>query len=253
MRNAPHDQWACAFLRSPLRRVGLTFGKQRETLRRTAETGVDGKARPSTPLRGRRRRVAGQLERALGEFRAIVVEAPTYGFETGLRIDLGGRIVQLKHLGRGNTGGDVVAWCRRAHPCCRRSCRPSGAVCLCRLSRRMDRHARPPGGLRPRDRGARAREVLQARAYRARRGAAGRNPRQQGERPRRAERRRLSARRGAAGDRPLRGTLVRSPATTPTTASSSTRHDESMPNAARRCRAPERSWQASSTTGATWM
>jgi len=26
------------------------------------------------------------------------------------RIDLGGRIVELKHLGRGNTGGDVVAW-----------------------------------------------------------------------------------------------------------------------------------------------
>jgi cyclase len=88
-----------------------TYGRQRETLRRTTEIGVDEKGKPvDAAARAAAAASLAKLERAVGEFRAIVVEAPTVTFETGLRIDLGGRVVELKHLGRGNTGGDVVAW-----------------------------------------------------------------------------------------------------------------------------------------------
>jgi len=88
-----------------------TFAKQRETLRRTAETGVDEKGvRVDARARAAAAASLARLERALAEFREIVIEAPTVTFETGLRIDLGGRVVELRHLGRGNTGGDVVAW-----------------------------------------------------------------------------------------------------------------------------------------------
>jgi glyoxylase-like metal-dependent hydrolase (beta-lactamase superfamily II) len=44
------------------------------------------------------------------EFRAFVYQPPTLTFEHDLRIDLGGRVVELRFLGRGNTAGDVVAW-----------------------------------------------------------------------------------------------------------------------------------------------
>ena len=35
---------------------------------------------------------------------------PTITFETAMTIDLGNRIVELKHLGAGHTRGDIVAW-----------------------------------------------------------------------------------------------------------------------------------------------
>lgn len=88
-----------------------TFGKQRETLRRTVETGLDAKGAPvDAAARSAARAALARLEHALGEFRGIVIEPPTVTFQNEMRIDLGGRIVELKHLGRGNTGGDVVAW-----------------------------------------------------------------------------------------------------------------------------------------------
>jgi glyoxylase-like metal-dependent hydrolase (beta-lactamase superfamily II) len=103
-----------ARVRSYVRRFVLpdsTFGQQREVLRSTAATGVDAQGR--TVDAAARAAAAASLareERAVAEFRAIQIEAPTVTFETGMRIDLGGRVVELKHLGRGNTGGDVVAW-----------------------------------------------------------------------------------------------------------------------------------------------
>lgn len=88
-----------------------TFGRQREALRRIAESGVDAKGvRVDAAARQAAAESLGRLERASAEFRDIVIEPPSITFETGLRIDLGGRVVELKHLGRGNTGGDVVAW-----------------------------------------------------------------------------------------------------------------------------------------------
>ncbi|HEX6706158.1 MAG TPA: MBL fold metallo-hydrolase [Albitalea sp.] len=88
-----------------------TFGRQREALRRTAQTGVDEKgAKVDAAARSAAAASLARLERAVAEFRDVVIEPPSVTFETGLRIDLGGRVVELKHLGRGNTGGDVVAW-----------------------------------------------------------------------------------------------------------------------------------------------
>jgi glyoxylase-like metal-dependent hydrolase (beta-lactamase superfamily II) len=103
-----------ARVRSYVRRFVLpdsTFGQQREALRRTAETGVDATGQPvDAKVRAAAAASLAREERAVAEFRSIVIEAPTVTFETGMRIDLGGRVVELKHLGRGNTGGDVVAW-----------------------------------------------------------------------------------------------------------------------------------------------
>ncbi len=103
-----------ARVRSYVRRFVLpdsTFGQHRETLRRTATTGIDAKGQPvDATARAAAAASLAREERAVSEFRSIVIEAPTVTFETGLRIDLGGRVVELKHLGRGNTGGDVVAW-----------------------------------------------------------------------------------------------------------------------------------------------
>ncbi len=88
-----------------------TFAKQRETLRRTIETGVDAKgASADAAARSTAAASLAKLQRAAREFAAMAVEPPTVTFESSLRIDLGNRVVELKHLGRGNTGGDVVAW-----------------------------------------------------------------------------------------------------------------------------------------------
>jgi cyclase len=88
-----------------------TFARQREALRLSAETGVDDKGKPVDAAgRATAAKSLARLEAARREFSTIVVEAPTVTFESALRIDLGGRVVELKHLGRGNTGGDVVAW-----------------------------------------------------------------------------------------------------------------------------------------------
>ena len=88
-----------------------TFGRQRDALRLRAETGVDDRGN-AVDAAGRAAAAASlaRFEAARREFSTLVVETPTVSFETGLRIDLGGRVVELKHLGRGNTGGDIVAW-----------------------------------------------------------------------------------------------------------------------------------------------
>jgi glyoxylase-like metal-dependent hydrolase (beta-lactamase superfamily II) len=88
-----------------------TFGRQRETLRRTADTGVDAQGKPvEAAARSAAAASLARFESAVAEFRDIVLEAPTVTFDSSLRIDLGGRVVELRHMGRGNTGGDVVAW-----------------------------------------------------------------------------------------------------------------------------------------------
>jgi len=88
-----------------------TFARQREALRLSAETAVDDKGKPVDAAgRATAAKSLAKLEAARREFGTLVVEAPTVTFESALRIDLGGRVVELKHLGRGNTGGDVVAW-----------------------------------------------------------------------------------------------------------------------------------------------
>src|SRR6478735_8124853 len=64
-----------------------TFARQREALRLSAETGVDEKGKP-VDAAGRATAAASlaKLEAARREFAAIVIEAPTVTFESGLRI-----------------------------------------------------------------------------------------------------------------------------------------------------------------------
>jgi glyoxylase-like metal-dependent hydrolase (beta-lactamase superfamily II) len=50
------------------------------------------------------------LEIYRGECREIRYRAPDRTVDSSLTVDLGGREVQLRFLGRGNTAGDIVAW-----------------------------------------------------------------------------------------------------------------------------------------------
>jgi glyoxylase-like metal-dependent hydrolase (beta-lactamase superfamily II) len=49
----------------------------------------------------------------LDEMRGVEFQSATMTFARGVSIDLGGRVVELKFLGRGNTAGDAVAWLPR--------------------------------------------------------------------------------------------------------------------------------------------
>jgi cyclase len=51
-----------------------------------------------------------RLEQREAEFKTLVYQPPTLTFVDSLDIDLGNRQVQVKHLGRGNTPGDTVAY-----------------------------------------------------------------------------------------------------------------------------------------------
>lgn len=50
------------------------------------------------------------LEKQEAEFKAMVYQSPTLTFTDKLDIDIGNRQVQVKHLGRGNTPGDAIAY-----------------------------------------------------------------------------------------------------------------------------------------------
>lgn len=87
------------------------FGKDRARLRTIIETGKDETGKPLTDkARAEAARELALKERALMEFRQFAYQAPTMTFDSELNVDLGNREVQLKFLGRGNTGGDVVAY-----------------------------------------------------------------------------------------------------------------------------------------------
>jgi glyoxylase-like metal-dependent hydrolase (beta-lactamase superfamily II) len=51
-----------------------------------------------------------KLERMEGEFRALVYQSPTLTFTDILDIDIGGREVQVEHVGRGHTPGDTIVY-----------------------------------------------------------------------------------------------------------------------------------------------
>jgi glyoxylase-like metal-dependent hydrolase (beta-lactamase superfamily II) len=50
------------------------------------------------------------MEKTEAEFRTMRYQPPTLMFADHLDIDLGSRIVQVKHLGRGNTPGDAIVY-----------------------------------------------------------------------------------------------------------------------------------------------
>ncbi len=86
------------------------FGRQRADLARMVATATDasGKALSAAQVAEAARSLA-LKKRAVDEFKAYVFAPPSLTFDHELVVDLGNREVQLKFLGRGNTGGDVVA------------------------------------------------------------------------------------------------------------------------------------------------
>ena len=80
-------------------------------LRQMLDAGVtaDGKPIPAFSLEYTRNELR-DLERVIPELASIVVTPPSVGFDSTYRVDLGGREVQLRWLGLGNTPGDAVAW-----------------------------------------------------------------------------------------------------------------------------------------------
>jgi len=50
------------------------------------------------------------LTRILEEAKTFVYQAPTMTFDRELRIDIGGREIEVKYLGRANTGGDALVY-----------------------------------------------------------------------------------------------------------------------------------------------
>jgi glyoxylase-like metal-dependent hydrolase (beta-lactamase superfamily II) len=51
-----------------------------------------------------------RLEQNEADFKALVYQTPTLTFTDKLDIDIGNRIVQVRHLGRGHTQGDTVVY-----------------------------------------------------------------------------------------------------------------------------------------------
>jgi len=73
-----------------------------------------GKTSDGTPLTAADRldyeRSLAGLGPVLAEFKNVVQLAPNVSFDHELNIDLGNRLVEIKHLGRGNTAGDTIVY-----------------------------------------------------------------------------------------------------------------------------------------------
>ena len=192
---------ARAVVRASLRRSASRGRRANSRAAETASTqGCAGRCR-----RSRRAAHRWPLRATASEFAASYRRhARPYLRDGGLRIDLGGRVDELKHLGRGNTGGDVVAWLPAErilvagdlvdHPVPYAFAGyPTEWIATLDVSRSI-RCSSCPGTA------SAARQGL----HRTRRRAAA-QPAPAGQRPARKERRRLRARGRAEGDRPERG------------------------------------------------
>ena len=73
-----------------------------------------GKLEDGTPLTDAQRLDAteklAQAQQIIEQARKFVYQPPTLTFDRELNIDIGNREVQVKHLGRGNTGGDAIVY-----------------------------------------------------------------------------------------------------------------------------------------------
>jgi cyclase len=85
-----------------------------ERLTKRLETGKEDDGRPLTDERRAvtQTRLA-QIEQVQAAAKTFTYQLPTFTFDSELSIDLGGREVQVMHLGRGNTAGDVVVYLPR--------------------------------------------------------------------------------------------------------------------------------------------
>lgn len=87
------------------------YPKRTVAFREQLRTGKDDFGKPLTDEARREieRTLPGRIPVA-AEFAAIVDRVPDTAFDREMSIDLGGRVVQVKHLGRGNTAGDAVVY-----------------------------------------------------------------------------------------------------------------------------------------------
>lgn len=73
--------------------------------------GVDREGKPANvQMREAQQQALAGLESEIQEAVDYEYYAPTQVFDTGIDIDLGGRMVEVRHLGRGNTVGDAIAY-----------------------------------------------------------------------------------------------------------------------------------------------
>jgi len=83
----------------------------REKLAKRLETGKTDDGQPLTEeKRAQTEKRLAQIDRVMAATKTFTFQLPTLTFERELTIDLGNREVQVKHLGRGNTAGDVVIY-----------------------------------------------------------------------------------------------------------------------------------------------
>lgn len=82
-----------------------------EDMKRALATGIDLDGEPLSV--NRRKEIEGELvwaRQRADEFTTLKEQLPTVSVEQELTLDLGNRRVELKHLGRGNTAGDLIVW-----------------------------------------------------------------------------------------------------------------------------------------------
>ena len=81
------------------------------SLKKALETGKDDDGKPlSTAGRAEIQQQLSEVENEITDYKTFKYQPPTLIFDNELTIDLGGREVQIKHLGRGNTPGDALAY-----------------------------------------------------------------------------------------------------------------------------------------------
>jgi cyclase len=87
------------------------FPQRADRFKQILESGKNPNGKPLTEAEKKEylEAIAG-IEPVQAEFKSIKDRAPTLTFSDELNIDLGGRQVQVKHLGRGNTAGDALAY-----------------------------------------------------------------------------------------------------------------------------------------------
>ena len=87
------------------------YPKYTQQYREMLRTGKDEAGKPLTAERRKdlEETIPGRVPVAV-EFAAIVDRMPDTTFDREMAVDLGGRVVQIKHLGRGNTAGDAVVY-----------------------------------------------------------------------------------------------------------------------------------------------
>ena len=87
------------------------FPKRADAFKQILQNGKDnnGKALTEGEKKEYQDAIAG-IEPVQAEFKTIFDRHPTLTFTEELSVDLGGREVQIKHLGRGNTAGDAIVY-----------------------------------------------------------------------------------------------------------------------------------------------